>query len=88
MQYTKVVDKKRLQFIVQNLELNIPKNGKILDIPKNTKRALFYTKNNILPSRLVTALSGKIKNQKIPFECSLTMISPILIFTYIDATIQ
>ena len=32
MQYTKVVDKKRLQFIVQNLELNIPKNGKILDI--------------------------------------------------------
>lgn len=49
-------------------------NGKILDIPKNTKRALFYTKNNILPSRLVTALSGKIKNQKIPFECSLGVV--------------
>lgn len=32
MQYTKVVDKKRLQFIIENLELNIPKNGKVLDI--------------------------------------------------------
>ncbi|MGB1205973.1 MAG: class I SAM-dependent methyltransferase [Chitinophagales bacterium] len=32
MQYTKVVDKKRLQFIIQNLAANIPKRGKILDI--------------------------------------------------------
>ena len=30
--------------------------------------------NNIVPSRLVTALSGKSKNQKIPFECSLGVV--------------
>jgi len=48
--------------------------GKILDIPKNVNRAIFLTKNNILPSRLVTALSGKSKNQKIPFECSLGVV--------------
>ena len=48
--------------------------GKVLDIPKDVNRAIFLTKNNILPSRLVTALSGKNKNQKIPFECSLGVV--------------
>jgi len=32
MRYTKVVVKKRLQFILQNLKTSIPKTGKILDI--------------------------------------------------------
>lgn len=31
----------------------------------------FKKKNNILPTRIVTALSGKIKNQIVPFECSM-----------------
>ena len=48
--------------------------GKILDIPNNVERATFSTKNNVIPSRLVTALSGKSKNQKIPFECSLGVV--------------
>tara|TARA_B100000767_G_scaffold275759_1_gene315178 strand:- start:21724 stop:23145 length:1422 start_codon:yes stop_codon:yes gene_type:complete len=49
-------------------------SGKILNISKNTSRATFSFMNNIVPSRLVTALSGKSKNQKIPFECSLGVI--------------
>ncbi len=31
----------------------------------------FKKKNNILPTRIVTALSGRIKNQVVPFECSM-----------------
>ena len=31
----------------------------------------FKKKNNLLPTRIVTALSGKTKNQDIPFECSM-----------------
>ena len=31
----------------------------------------FKKKNNLLPSRIVTALSGKTRNQIIPFECSM-----------------
>ena len=48
--------------------------GKMLSIPKEAHRASFLTRNNILPSRLVTAISGKSKNQKIPFECSLGVV--------------
>ena len=50
------------------------KSGKILDISMNSNRAMFFTENNTLPSRLVTALSGKTKNQKIPFECSMGVV--------------
>ena len=33
-----------------------------------------FKKNNILPTRIVTALSGKIKNQIVPFECQWVLI--------------
>ena len=49
-------------------------SGKIIKINKVVERATFQTKNKIIPSRLVTALSGQIKNQKIPFECSLGVV--------------
>jgi len=49
-------------------------SGQIINISKNTNRATFSSMNNIVPSRLVTALSGKSKNQKIPFECSLGVV--------------
>ena len=48
--------------------------GKIFDISNDKSRAIFFTNNNTLPSRLVTALSGKSKNQKIPFECSMGVV--------------
>ena len=62
-----------LKFDKKKFNENIT-GGKILDIPNNVERATFSTKNNVIPSRLVTALSGKSKNQKIPFECSLGVV--------------
>jgi len=45
--------------------------GFIRSIDKKVEKITFFTKNNYLPSRIVTGISGKSQNQKVPFECSL-----------------
>ena len=45
--------------------------GFIRNIDKKVEKITFFSKKNHLPSRLVTGISGKGKNQSVPFECSL-----------------
>ena len=45
--------------------------GFIRNIDSKVKKITFFTKNNYLPSRIVTGISGKGQNQIVPFECSL-----------------
>lgn len=47
------------------------KNGFIKKIKKKTSRVIFKKiDSKTIPSRIVTGISGRFKNQKIPFECS------------------
>ena len=60
--------------IQKKIQLKIHSQTDIIRLPTVIAVSKTHSMNNILPSRLVTALSGKSKNQKIPFECSLGVV--------------
>ena len=50
---------------------NFFNKGFIKSMDKNINKVGFFNKKNYIPSRIVTGMSGKWPNQKIPFECSM-----------------
>ncbi len=58
-------------FSINNKKREKFKRGFIKKLNNEDAYVNFKKTNNILPTRIVTALSGRTKNQTLPFECSM-----------------
>jgi len=58
-------------FNINNKKTEYFNKGFIKKLNINDSFVNFKKQNNILPTRIVTALTGKFQHQKVPFECSM-----------------